>query len=257
MRIEEHTFKVIIVDDEPLGRERICSLLAQETDMDVVAECRNGVEAVEAIREIRPDIVFLDVQMPELDGFGVIQTIGPEQMPAIVFVTAYDRFAVHAFDVHAIDYLVKPFEVGRFQEAIKQLRTRLSGQDVSHVEVKLGKLLDHLQEERPKLDRIMVKTSRRMYFVRVSDIDWIESAGNYIELHEGKKTHLVRQTMHAIEKQLDPNQFYRIHRSKIVNLDQVKEFVPMFNGEYEVIMLDNSRHALSRRYRKLLDRFGL
>ena len=247
--------RILIVDDEPLARERIRTLLAERTDVETVGECRDGQEAVEAIHSLAPDLVFLDVQMPELDGFGVIEAVGAEAMPAVIFVTAYDQHALRAFEVHALDYLLKPFDIERFNEALDRA-LRLLDHRSDAVSQKLARLLDDLGTAPSHLDRLMIKSRARIYFVRVDEIDWIEAAGNYLRLHTGTDTHLLRQTMTRMEDQLDPNQFIRIHRSTIVNVDRVKELQSLFSGDYEVTLTDGTKLTLSRSYRDRLDRFA-
>ena len=252
-----HPLRILIVDDEPLGRERIRMLLAEEPDVLVVGECRDGREAVEAIRAQQPDLVFLDVQMPELDGFGVIRTVGVEQMPMVIFITAYDAYAVHAFEVHALDYLLKPFDVDRFVQAFRRAASMLRRNHHADFDQRLAGLLGDLQPAARGLERLMIKTPQRIYFIRTDAVDWIEAAGNYVRLHAEGKTHLLRQTMNALERQLDPDRFLRIHRSTIVNVDRVKELNRMFNGEYEVRLVDGTTLTLSRGYRSQLDRFAV
>jgi two-component system LytT family response regulator len=247
--------RVLVVDDEPLARERVRKLLANEPEVECVGECADGTSAVEAIREQSPDLVFLDVQMPELDGFGVLAQVSGETMPAVVFTTAHDRFALKAFEVHAVDYLLKPFDKARFttalQRAVDQIRRRQTG-DLSQ---RLTALLADVRPE-PKskyLPRIAVKSSGRVVFVKVDDIDWIEAADNYVSLHVGAEQHLHRETMSALEGQLAPDKFMRISRSTIVNMDRIKELQPLFHGEYAVVLRSGAKLTLSRSYRDKLD----
>lgn len=248
--------RTLIVDDEPLGRERIRTLLQDNPAVEVIGECQDGQKAVAAIREQEPDLVFLDVQMPELDGFGVIREVGADAMPPVIFVTAYDQYAVHAFEVHALDYLLKPFDVDRFAEAFERAVQWVRRRRKDRLDQRMAHLLDDMQPAR-RIERILVKTAQRIYFVRTDEIDWIEAAGNYVRLHVGGARHLLRQTMSALEDQLDPNRFLRIHRSTIVNVDRVKELNRMFNGEYEVRLHDGTKLTLSRGYRSQLDRFSV
>jgi len=250
------TIRALVVDDEPLARERIRTLLEDEPDIELVGECRDGAEAVRAIDEESPDLVFLDVQMPEVDGFEVLEVVGPGRAPVVVFVTAYDEYAIRAFDVHALDYLLKPFDRERFQEAIARARALVRGQvDVDRE--KLAALLDEVREERRYLERIVVKTAGRVVFLAVDEIDWIGGAGNYVELHAGGRKHLVRDTLKAMESKLDPDTFVRVHRSHIVNMDRVKAMEPWFHGEYVLILEDGTELQSSRTYsdrlRKMLD----
>lgn len=248
------TIRALVVDDEPLARERIRTLLADEADIEVVAECGDGVEAVRAIEELDPDLVFLDVQMPEVDGFEVLEAIGPDRAPVVVFVTAYDEYAIRAFDVHALDYLLKPFDRERFEEAVGRARASVRARAGVDRE-KLARLLDELREERRYLERIVVKTAGRVVFLAVDEIDWIGGAGNYIELHAGGRKHLVRDTLKAMESKLDPDTFVRVHRSHIVNLDRVRAMEPWFHGEYVLTLEDGTELRASRTYSDRLRRF--
>ena len=252
------TIRALIVDDEPLARERMRSLLGGETDVEVVGEAKDGVEAVETILGQSPDLVFLDVQMPKLDGFEVIQTVGAERMPAVVFVTAYDQHALRAFEVQALDYLLKPFDQERFQGALKRVRRQLDSQETGDIGRRLLALVRDLRSERPsRTDRLVVKSGGRLFFLRADEIDWIEAAGNYVRLHVGTDGHLLRETMNSIEARLNPDIFFRVHRSHIVNIERIKELQPWFNGEYVVVLQNGARLTLSRGYReKLQERLG-
>jgi two-component system LytT family response regulator len=250
------SLRVLIVDDEPLGRERIRSLLANRAEVTIAAECRHGREAVDAIRSHEPDLVFLDIQMPELDGFDVIQEIGASEMPPVIFVTAYDQHALQAFEVHAVDYLLKPFDVDRFEEAFERAADLITRAQQSRFTSHLDALLQELKPSRKPLNRLMIKTRSKYYFLPTDEIDWIEATGNYVTLHASGKRHLLRQTMGALEDQLDPAHFMRIHRSTIVRIDRVKELQATATGEYDVHLLDGTRLTLSRGYRHALDRFS-
>jgi two-component system, LytTR family, response regulator len=248
--------RVLIVDDEPLARERIRDLLASANDVEILGECGNGKEAVAAIHEKKPDLLFLDVQMPHLDGFGVVEEVGIEEMPTTIFVTAYDRHALRAFEVHALDYLLKPFDAERFGKALERARVRL-GQKQGQMNSQLEALLTDVQARSKPLERIMIKTSGRIFFLRLDEIDYIEAAGNYVRLHVGKEDHLLRETMSSLESKLDSRKFLRIHRSTIVNIESVKELQPLFHGEYAVLLRDGTQLTLSRGYRdKLEEHFG-
>ncbi|MCI0746982.1 MAG: LytTR family DNA-binding domain-containing protein [Verrucomicrobia subdivision 3 bacterium] len=244
--------RALIVDDEPLARERLASLLSGDADVEVVGQCANGVEALSAIQEKTPDLVFLDVQMPELDGFGVLAALEGEKRPAVIFVTAHDRFALKAFEVHAIDYLLKPFDRERFQKALQRAKEQLQTRQAGEVDSRLAALLASLKAESKTPDRIPVKGSGRVILVKTSDIDWIEAADNYVNLHTGKEAHLHRETMAAMEEKLPAGKFMRISRSAIVNVDRIKELQPMFHGDYTVILQNGTRLTLSRGYREAL-----
>ena len=249
--------RVLIADDEPLARDRLRMLLSKEEWVEIAGECANGPEAVHAIQKLNPDLVFLDVQMPGATGFDVIESVGAERMPAVVFVTAYDRYALRAFDVHAIDYLLKPFDRERFQQALTRARQHIERKDAGELERRLLELVQDLRSSPSRPERFVIKSGGRVFFVRTDEIDWIEAAGNYVKLHVGAEAHLLRETMNALEAQLDPDVFFRIHRCHIVNIERVKELQPWFNGEYVVFLRSGARLMLSRGYReKLQTRIG-
>ena len=237
--------RTVVVDDEPLARERIRTLLAAEGSVDVVAECGDGAAAVDAVTRVRPDLLFLDIQMPEMDGFEVLQALDPDRLPAIVFVTAYDEYALRAFDVHAVDYVLKPIDADRFRTAVARARERL-GRPPLPPDRRLAALLDVLRAERRGPVRFVVRNGDRLGFVRADEVDWIEAAANYTKLHTGTRVHLMRGTLKAVEGRLDPETFVRIHRSVIVNLDRIAAVEPYFHGEYVVIMKDGTRLTSSR-----------
>jgi two-component system, LytTR family, response regulator len=249
--------RALVVDDEPMARERVLSLLQHEDDVEVVGECSDGEQAIAAIQHQTPDLVFLDVQMPGIDGFGVIQAIGAERMPIVVFITAYDEYALKAFEVHAADYLLKPFGRDRFQETLKHARASLERRRAGDLGRRLLALVNDIKPEAPKLDRLVVKSGGRVFFLRTEDIDWIEAAGNYVRLHLAEESHLFRETMNRMEARLDSRKFARIHRSRIVNTERIKELQPWFNGEYVVVLRNGTRLPLSRGYRdKLQEQLG-
>ena len=249
--------RTLIVDDEPLARERMRTLLGSETDVEVVGEARDGLEAVETILGQSPDLVFLDVQMPGVDGFGVINAIGADRMPTVIFITAYDEYALRAFEVHALDYLLKPFGRERFRETLKHARASLERRRAGDLGRRLLALVNDIKPEAPKLDRLVVKSGGRVFFLRTDDLDWIEAAGNYVRLHLGEEAHLFRETMTRMEARLDTRRFVRIHRSRIVNTERIKELQPWFNGEYVVVLRNGMRLPLSRGYRdKLQEQLG-
>ncbi|HEX8651733.1 MAG TPA: LytTR family DNA-binding domain-containing protein [Pyrinomonadaceae bacterium] len=244
--------RALVVDDEPLARERIRSLLENEPDVLVAGECADGHAAVEAIFELKPDLVFLDVQMPEVDGFGVLEALSGAPLPAVIFVTAYDQYALRAFDVHALDYLLKPFDRERFQRALERARTQLQGERSGEIDRRLLALLKEIKTEPKALERLVIKSAGRVFFLKAEEIDWIEAAGNYVRLHTGSESHLLRETMNALEARLDPHQFLRIHRSTIINIERIKEMHPLFRGEHVVILRDGTRLTLGRGYRDKL-----
>jgi two-component system LytT family response regulator len=245
--------RALIADDEPLARERMRTLLGAEPDIEVIGEAKDGLETVEQILSNQPDLVFLDVHMPKLDGFEVIQTVGPERMPAVVFVTAYDQHALRAFEVQALDYLLKPFDGERLHGALSRARRQVDTQETGDIGRRLLALVRDLKSDRPpKSDRLVVKSGGRLFFLRADEIDWIEAAGNYVRLHLGSEAHLLRETMNSIEARLNPELFFRIHRSHIVNIERIKELQPWFNGEYVVILRNGAKLTLSRGYREKL-----
>lgn len=249
--------RAMVVDDEAIARERVVGLLQQEQDIELIGECSDGQQAVSAINAQQPDLVFLDVQMPAIDGFAVIQQVGPERMPAVVFVTAFDEYALRAFEVHALDYLLKPFGRDRFQQALQHARVHVERRRAGDLGKRLMALVQDIKPEPQKLDRLVVKSGGRVFFLRTDDIVWIEAAGNYVRLHLAEGSHLFRETMNGIEARLDPQHFVRIHRSRIVNSDRIKELQPWFNGEYVVVLQSGPRLTLSRGYReKLQERLG-
>lgn len=246
--------RALIVDDEPLARERLMSLLAPESDIEVVGQCADGGEALAAIEGKTPELVFLDVQMPELDGFGVLAALERGRRPAVIFVTAHDRFALKAFEVHAVDYLLKPFDRERFQKALDRAREQVKRQQGGQIDERLSALLAGLKQDQPRqLDRIAVKGSGRVVLVKVNDIDWIEAADNYVNLHTGKDAHLHRETMTALEQKLPASKFLRISRSAMVNVERIRELQPMFHGDYTVILQNGAKLTLSRGYREALN----
>ena len=245
--------RALIVDDEPLARRRIKSLLAHDQSVEVIGECSDGYKAVTSISELNPDLVFLDVQMPAMDGFEVIKTISAEQMPTVIFVTAYDQYALKAFEVNALDYLLKPFDRRRFQKTLERAKAMIRGLKNGNVNNQLLSLLDDLRREQKIPDRFIIKSGGRVVFLRVEEIDWMSTVGNYVRLQVGRESHLMRETMTGMESKLDPVSFMRIHRSTIVNLDRVKEVQPWAKGEYVVIMRDGTRLIMSRRYRERLN----
>jgi len=247
----------LIVDDMPLARERIRMLLCTDQEIEIVGERADGDEAVEAVKNLKPELVFLDVQMPGLDGFGVVEKIGVERMPVVVFVTAYDEVAIKAFEVSALDYLLKPFEEEQLTRAVKRAKGEIQKRQASDLNNHLRQLLAAVKPETKYLKRLVVKMAAQTILVQTEDIDWIGAAGNYLELHVGKETYLVRERISRIELNLDPEKFARIHRSTIVNLDRIKTLHPLFNGDHITILRDGTKLNMSRAfYGKLLLRLN-
>ena len=257
----ESPLRVLLVDDEPLVRRGLRAFLAAERGVEVVGEARDGNEAVAAVRELAPDVLFLDVQMPELDGFGVLDALGPER-PAVVFVTAFDAYAIRAFEVHAVDYLLKPFDEARFRTALDRVRERVvarrggataAAPDTGALDARLDALLAQLRGDgrvpTDWLARIAIRETDRVTYVPVGDVDWLEADDNYVRVHTRAGARLVRETLKSLESRLDPRHFARIHRSAIVNLERVRELRPTFNGEYVVVLATGARLTLSRGHR--------
>ena len=252
--------KTIIVDDEPLARRNLRVLLERDPQIEILDECRNGREAVKAINTLSPDLIFLDIQMPEMDGFDVLANVGTDQIQAIIFVTAFDQYALKAFDVHALDYLLKPFDDERFAHALTRAKAQIEAREINRLSKRLIALLEERETERNApaqgkgyLTRVMIKAAGRVVLLKVDEIDFIEADGNYAKLHVGKKAHLLREKMNDLEGQLDPARFVRIHRSVIVNLDRIKEMHPHFNGDYIVVLEDGRQLRLSRTRREQLE----
>jgi two-component system LytT family response regulator len=242
--------RVLIVDDEPLACERLRTLLAAERDITIVAECHDGRAAVAAIQDLAPDLVFLDVQMPEMDGFAVLEAL--REPPVVIFVTAFDQFAIRAFEVCALDYLLKPFDRERFGKALGRGRAECERRSASDLGARLQSLLAELRGRKRYLDRIVVRFGGRVLLLKVEELDWIEAAGNYVRLHSGAEEYLYRETLSRMEAALDPARFVRIHRSSIVNVDRIKELHPLFRGDYTVVLRDGRELTLSKSYRERL-----
>ena len=252
--------RTLIVDDEPLARRNLRLLLEKDRQIESVDECRNGREAVKAINTLSPDLIFLDIQMPEMDGFDVLARVGPERIQAIIFVTAFDQYALKAFEVHALDYLLKPFDDERFAKALERAKSQIEAREIEKLSKRLVALLEERETERKGslqqknyLTRLMIKVAGRVMLLKVDDIDFIEADGNYAKLHVGRKAHLLREKMHDLQSRLDPAKFVRIHRSIIVNLDRIKEMHPHFNGDYVVVLEDGRQLRLSRTRREHLE----
>jgi len=248
--------RTLIIDDEPLARGRLRQLLEAESDFEILGEAADGAEAILLAERLRPDLLFLDVQMPEVDGFGVIARLTTDPLPAVIFVTAYDKFALQAFEVHALDYLLKPFDRERFQRALGRARALVQQRQSGDLSRRLSSLITDLKagkEEVKFIDRLAVKAEGRVLFFKIDDIDWIEAADNYVSIHVGAEEQLHRETMASLETKLPPTRFLRISRSTIVNVERIKEMQPMFHGDYVVILKNGTRLNLSRNYRDKLN----
>ncbi len=247
--------RALIVDDEPLAREWVRDGVAEDHEVEVIGECGNGFEAAEAIRRLKPDLVFLDVQMPGLDGFGVLEALSPDEIPAIVFVTAFDQYAVRAFETQAVDYLMKPFSRERLEEAVRRVRELMKGRSLEEFRESIGKIVEKVRRDRSYPEWVLLKADGKNVFVKVRDIDWIESSRNNVRIHVGAVVYLLHETTSAIAQRLDPKKFLRIHRSSIVNIERIKELHPWFNGDYAVILRDGTQLTLSASYRDRLREF--
>lgn len=245
------TVRVLVADDEPIGRHRLVRLLQAETDTEVVAACADGEEAVVAIREHSPDVVLLDIQMPYLDGFEVVSALGEAQQPVVIFVTAHDQYALRAFEVHAFDYLLKPVDQDRLRETIARAVSSAGRVPQLSPTRRILCLLEELNaKERARgRERLVVRTAERAFFLRTETIDYIEAAGKFVHLHVGKTVHALRESMAELEAELDPTRFLRISRSAIVNLDRIQEIQPWFQGDYVLILSDGTRITSTRGYR--------
>ncbi len=252
--------KTLIVDDEPVARKNLRALLKDDPDIEIIGECGSGTEAVRFIRQHPPDLLFLDIQMPEMNGFEVLEETGVEPIAAIIFVTAFDRYALRAFDVHALDYLLKPFDDDRFELALRRAKSQIEQRDAGELSKKLFALLEDHGERRTKeaeeksyTEKFLIKSSSRVFFLKAEEIDWIEASDYYVTLHAGRQSHLLRETMSELESKLDPEKFLRIHRSTIVNLCRIKQVESQPGGNYAVILKDGAQLKLSRSRRKKLE----
>lgn len=255
--MSESSLRVLVVDDEPLARERLRSLLAADPEVEFVGERADGRAAVEAVRELAPDLVFLDVQMPLLDGFGVVSSIGADAMPLVIFVTAYDEYAIRAFEVHALDYLLKPFDRPRFEQALERAKEQLVvGEHGGALAAQLRALLAEARfsrDGRNEADRLVVRSRGRITFVLVRELDWIEAAGNYARLHVGEETHLMRETMAGLADRLPDAEFVRVSRSAIIRVDRIRELKRLSHGEYAIVLGDGTQVKSSRGYADRLE----
>jgi two-component system LytT family response regulator len=256
--------RAVIVDDEPLARETLRLLLRKDPEVEIVGEFGNGAATLRFFRKHEADLLFLDIQMPGMSGFDVLENIAPARMPIVIFVTAFDKHAIHAFEVNALDYLLKPFDDARFEKALERGKAQFHQQVIGNLGQRMMSLIETVREpalissldsqSERMLTRFMIKESGRIFFLRAEEVDWIEAADYYIKLHVGRKTHFLRETMNDIHARLDPTQFARVHRSAIVNLDRVKELQEHFNGDYVVILNDGTELKLSRSRRAQIER---
>lgn len=244
--------RVLIVDDEPIARRGLRRLLEAEPDIEIVGEAASGTTAVEAIATLKPELVFLDIQMPEMDGLEVVATVTPEKMPAVVFVTAYDRYALEAFDLNAADYVLKPVDPERFGRALARARQRLATGERGELEERLMRLIENARP--PQRERLVVRSTGRIQFVNVDDIDWINAADNYVRIYAAGKTYLMRETVGGIEERLDPALFVRVRSSTIVRIQRIREIRPLLNGTYELLLEDGTRLTSARRYRESIEK---
>ena len=243
--------RTLVVDDEPAARAAIRALLGDDPEIHLVGECADGRTALDAIRTETPDLLFLDVQMPEMDGFTLLGRLDSVELPVVVFVTAYDQYALRAFEVHALDYLLKPFDDERFRRAVAHAKQQVRQGKLGALSERLDALLDGVA--RQYLKRLAIKAGGRVTILGVKDIDWIEAEGDYVKIHAGRAWHLLRETMKHLEAQFDPARFVRIHRSTIVNVERIKELQPYFRGEYVVVLHDGTSLKLSRGYKEHLE----
>jgi two-component system LytT family response regulator len=244
--------RTLIVDDMMLARKRIRRYLGTNPDFEIIGECSDGREAVGAIRELKPDLLFLDIQMPELDGFQVLDEVGVELVPAVIFVTAYDQFALKAFEVHALDYLLKPFDRERFERTVKRVQAQVKREPSDGLKERLGDLMRDVNAQPKYLRRLMVKSHGHTIIIMTDEIDYIEAASNYLRVRAGKSAYLIRDRLSQLEARLDPEKFARIHRSTIVNIERIKEMHPLFNGDQVLLLHDSTKLIMSRRYREKL-----
>jgi len=247
-----NSLQVLIVDDERLSRRRLRRLLGQDPELQVIGECETGQDAIEFLSNHSPQLVFLDVQMPGVDGFSVVERVGAEEMPCTIFVTAYDQYALRAFEVHAMDYLLKPYEEKRLAESVKRAKRQLANFELETDRDRLREMIESMNKSARCRDRLAVRCGENLVLLRVEQVDWIEAADNYVYLHCGNETHTLRETMNSLQRTLDSTKFMRIHRSTIVNLDRVKALQPWFRGDYRVVLSTGTQLTLSRSYRQTL-----
>jgi len=251
------TIRTIIADDENLARKKLRLLLSSESGVNVIAECRDGRQTVAAVQAHQPDLLLLDIQMPDLDGFQVLEQLSPAELPVVVFTTAYDHYAIRAFEAHALDYLLKPFNQERLHRALERVKVELLKTHEHSVKTRILDLLGKTKSETPQLNRLVIRTAGRVVFLELDEVDWIEAAANYVKLHVGKESFLLREGIGHISAKLDPERFVRIHRSSIVNVRRIRELQPCDSGEYIAVLRDGKELSCSRGCRpqllKLID----
>jgi two-component system LytT family response regulator len=248
---------VLIVDDERPARTKVRRFVSADADVGQIFEAPDGVRAVDVIRDESPDLVFLDVQMPGLDGFGVVEAIAPDALPHVVFVTAFDDYAVRAFDVHAVDYVMKPFDAERLGRALERAKAAIASRRDGGEAARMERLLADLRRERPeRLERLLVQGAERSVLLPLSRVDRLESARNYVVLHAGRESFRVRSTLDRLEQRLDPRRFVRVSRTAMVNVDRVAELKPWSHGDWVVVLSDGAKLRLTRSFRDRLERFG-
>ena len=245
--------RTLIIDDVPLARDRIKRCLATDSEIEIVGECDNGAKAVADIRTLAPDLIFLDVQMPALDGFGVLEALRGERVPGVIFVTAYNEYAIQAFEVNALDYLLKPVDCERVNKAVERAKTRLAQLNrTDDFDSRVRAMLEDIKSGSKYLKRLTIKLTGRTILLPTDEIDWIETHGNYVKVYAGRESHLIRGTMQSLETKLDPEKFVRVHRSVMVNVEKIKEIYPRSNGDQDLVLQNGQQLMLSRNYR---DRF--
>jgi len=244
--------RVLIVDDEPLARKRLRELLKDDHEIAVIGECANGAETISATQELAPDLIFLDVQMPGIDGLAVSEALDGKKSPLVIFVTAYEQYAVRAFDVQAVDYLLKPFDRARFTQAMNRAKERFREKHRDDVNRQILGLLSEIKDKPQYLDRLVIKNNDRVFVLKTDEIDWIEAEGNYVRVHFGKQSSLIRETLTHLGARLDPRKFPRIHRSRLVNIDRIKELQPWSHRDWRIILRNGAELRLSRNYRDRL-----
>jgi len=247
--MNQERIQALIVDDEMLARVKIRGMLEMDPEVEIIGESSSGGDAVDVIKKHHPDLLFLDIQMPGTDGFAVLEALDEEELPVVILVTAYDHYALKAFEVHALDYLLKPFDIDRFERTVAHAKSQVRQKHSRELSQGIRELLTEMRSKTRYLDRVVVKAEGRVTFVRANDIDWVEAEGNYVRLHVGKETHLFRESITSIASKLNPQKFLRIHRSSIVNLDRIKELRSWFHGEYHVLLQDGTQLLLTRSYR--------